>query len=58
MRKKVAVTKEEMKLPYYKFFVRDLAKVPEEKLEAAKQPSAIPAVSFADRNLFLAGKDG
>lgn len=58
MRKKVAVTKEEMKLPYYKFFVRDLAKVPEEKLEAAKHLSAIPAVSFADRNLFLAGKDG
>ena len=55
--KKVGVTKEEKSLPYYKFFERELSKIPEEKLNLVETPSEIPAVSFDRRNLFLAGED-
>lgn len=57
MGKKVAVTKEERLLPYFNFYERDLAPVPKEKTKAAQKESEIPAVSFDEKNLFLAGKD-
>ena len=56
--KKAAVTNEEKQLSYYKYFERDLAEIPAEKLEVLKKgPSDIKAVPFCERNLFLAGKD-
>ncbi len=55
--KKVGVSLEEKALPYYKFFERNLATIPADKLALIDKPSEIPAVSFADKNLFLAGKD-
>lgn len=55
---KVGVSKEEKELSYYKFFERELAEIPEEKIAILQAgPSAKPAVAFEDRNLFLAGKD-
>lgn len=56
--KKVGVSKEEKQLSYYKFFERDLAEVPQEKLDILnKGASKIPAVPFEKRNLYLAGAD-
>ena len=55
--KKVGVSKEEKSLPYYKYFERDLAKIPEEKLKFVESPSEISAVSFEQKNLFLRGED-
>lgn len=55
--KKVGVSKEETFLSYYKYFERDLAKIPEEKLKFLATSSEIPAVPFEQRNLFLAGRD-
>lgn len=55
--KKVGVSKEEKSLPYYKYFERELAKIPEEKIKILDKPSDIPAVSFEEKNLFLAGED-
>ena len=58
MNKAVGVSLEEMTLPYYKFFEQPLAEIPAEKLEILKGgPSALPAVPFEQRNLFLAGED-
>ena len=58
MGKKVGVSKEEMSLSYYRFFEQDLAAIPEEKLSILKGgPSEVSVVPFAERNLFLAGKD-
>lgn len=55
--KKVGVSKEEKALSYYKFFERDMSKIPEEKLALLENPSEISAVPFEERNLFLAGED-
>lgn len=55
--KKVGVSKEEKSLSYYKYFERELAKIPEEKIKLLETPSDIPAVSFAEKNLFLSGED-
>lgn len=55
--KKVGVSKEEKNLPYYKFFERELAKIPAEKIKLIDAPSEIEAVPFEQRNLFLAGED-
>ena len=55
--KKVGVSKEEKSLSYYKFFERDMAKIPEEKLKLLENPSEISAVPFEERNLFLSGED-
>ncbi|MBQ7705849.1 MAG: phloretin hydrolase [Selenomonadaceae bacterium] len=55
--KKVGVSKEEKSLPYYKFFEREMAEIPEEKIKLIDAPSEIPAVPFEQRNLFLAGED-
>ena len=57
--KKVGVSKEEKALPYYKYFDRNLARIPDEKLKIlqngpVKSDLGIP---FEDRNLFLKGKD-
>ena len=52
--KKVGVSKEEKQLSYYKFFERDLAEVPQEKLDILnKGASKIPAVPFEKRNLYF-----
>ena len=56
--KKVGVSPEEKSLPYYKYFERDLAKIPDEKLALIDEPSKIPAVTFDEKNLYLAGDDG
>lgn len=55
----VALTEEEKKLPYVKYFYQDLAKIPEEKLAIAAGPAldATDILAVEDRNLFLAGKD-
>ncbi len=55
--KKVGVSKEEKALSYYKYFERELAKIPEEKLKLIETPSKIPAIPFEQRNLFLSGND-
>lgn len=54
---KVAVTKEEQSLPYYKYFTKEMAPVPPEKralLDQAPQHNVIP---FTDKNKFLTGED-
>ena len=55
--KKVGVSKEEKSLPYYKYFERDLAEIPEDKIKIIERPAEIPAVTFDDKNIFLAGDD-
>ena len=57
--KKVGVSEEEKRLPYYKYFEQDLAPIPEEKLQilAAGPKTDKKAVPFDEKNLFLAGKD-
>ena len=55
--KKVAVTSEEKSLPYYKYFERELAEVPAEKITMIETPSKIQAVPFEQKNLFLRGED-
>jgi len=58
IRKKVGVSQEEKKLPYYKYFEQELALAPEEKLNVLKSGvSKCPAVPFEKKDLFLAGKD-
>ena len=58
MAKKVGVCQEERGLPYYKYFEQDLAPIPQEKLDVLHAgPSEQMGVPFADKNLFLAGKD-
>ena len=44
--RKVGVSREERALPYFKFFERDMAKVPDEKLALVEKPSALEAVAF------------
>jgi len=55
--RKVGVSREERALPYFKFFERDMAKVPDEKLALLENASAVEAVPFTERNLFLRGAD-
>lgn len=55
--KKVGVSKEEKALPYYKFFEREMAQIPEEKIALLDKPSEISAVPFEQKNLFLRGED-
>lgn len=56
--KRVGVSQEEKQLSYFKFFERDLAPVPEEKLQIlAGGPSGKPGVPFEQKQLFLEGKD-
>lgn len=44
--KKVGVTNEEKALPYYKFFERDMAKIPENKLALVDSSSTVEGVPF------------
>lgn len=56
--KKVSVCKEEKQLSYYHFFEQPLAEIPQEKLAVLSQgPSQCQAIPFAQKDLFLAGKD-
>lgn len=58
MSKKVGVSAEEKALPYYKFFELPLAEIPKEKLDILEGgSSAVPAVPFEQRDLFLTGDD-
>lgn len=59
MGQKVAVTKEEKSLSYYKYFERELAPIPEEKLKIAGGSPAAPEtlLPFERVNEFLAGTD-
>lgn len=55
---KVAVSKEEQGLSYYRFYERDLAPIPANKLEILKAgPSSVPAIPFDERNTYLKGED-
>lgn len=60
MGKKVGVSLEEQQLPYYKYFLQDLAPIPQEKLEvlANGQPGGVKGIPFDRKNEFLAGTDG
>ena len=55
--KKVGVSKEEKSLSYYKFFERDMAKIPEEKIALLEKSSATEIVPFEQKDLFLRGED-
>ena len=55
--KKVGVSKEEKSLPYYKFFEREMAAIPAEKIKILDAPSEVEIVPFEDKNLFLKGED-
>lgn len=58
MSEKVGVSREEMHLPYFKYFQQPMAAIPKEKLAVLQGgPSAVQAVPFEERNLFLIGKD-
>lgn len=54
---KVAVTKEEQSLPYYKYFVRDMAPVPQEKLDLLDREPQDNVIPFEERGKFLTGED-
>ena len=55
--KKVGVSKEEKSLSYYKFFEREMAAIPAEKIKILDAPSEVEIVPFEDKNLFLKGED-
>ncbi|MBQ1510394.1 MAG: hypothetical protein IIZ54_05815 [Selenomonadaceae bacterium] len=55
--KKVGVSKEEYRLPYFKYYEQEMAPIPMEKLQLLDTPSTAPCVPFDERNLFLQGKD-
>ena len=55
--KKVGVSREEKNLSYFKFFERDPAKIPEEKILLLEKPSDSEIVPFDRKNLFLSGED-
>lgn len=54
---KVGVSEEEKSLSYYRFFEKDMEPVPEEKMKYLEEPQAVQAISFEERNMFLAGND-
>lgn len=51
----VSITPEEKKLPYYKYFLRDLAPIPQEKLDIWQGPAADGslALPIEQRDRFL-----
>ena len=55
--KKVGVSKEEKTMPYFKYFERDMAKIPAEKLALTEKPAEAECIPFEKRNLFLNGDD-
>lgn len=56
---KVGVTKEEKSLPYYKYFQKELAKIPNEKLDILRNgvEGNLKGIPFDKKNIFLEGKD-
>ena len=56
--KKVAVSEEEKKLSYFKYYERPLAEIPQEKLDIWNGAPADPksCIKFEDKNLFLKGE--
>lgn len=59
MGKKVGVSQEERNLSYFKYYERDLAPIPEEKLAILKAGPADPKslLAFEDKDIFLKGED-
>lgn len=59
MGKKVGVSQEEKNLSYYKYFEKDLAPIPAEKLAILEGGPAAPEtlIPFDKKQLFLEGKD-
>ena len=55
--KKVGVSKEERVLSYFRFYERDMANIPDEKIALLDKPSTLESVPFEERNLFLTGED-
>ena len=55
--KKVGVSREEEALPYYKFFEREMARIPAEKIKVLETPSDKEIVPFEEKDLFLRGED-
>ncbi|WP_242839207.1 hypothetical protein [Pseudobutyrivibrio sp. MD2005] len=55
---KVAVSKEERSLSYYKYYEKELAEIPQEKIDilngGASQKSIVP---LSEKNLYLSGDD-
>lgn len=54
---KVSVTKEEMSLPYFKYFLKPMAPVPQEKLDLLNKEPQSHVIPFEERNKFLSGED-
>lgn len=51
---RVPITKEEATLPYYKYFIRPMAVLPEEKTMLADTPQPVDrGIPFSERDLFL-----
>lgn len=57
MGQKVGVCDAEKKLPYYKYYEKDLAPIPQEKLDLLDKLSPIPIVPFDQKDLVLEGKE-
>ena len=56
--KKVAVSKEERRLPYFKYYEKELAEIPKEKLDILNgDPSRVSIVPLNEKSTFLSGKD-
>ncbi len=55
--KKVGVSQEERRLPYFKYYEQDMASIPDEKIRLMAAPQSSPCVPFEERDLFLQGKD-
>ena len=57
--KKIAISDEEKKLPYYKYYERPLASIPKEKIELIKEekPNCKLIIPFENKNVFLKGDD-
>ncbi len=57
MGKKVGVSREERDLSYFKYYEKELARIPQDKIDILHSDNHIKAVKFQDRNLFLSGED-
>jgi len=55
--KKVGVSQEERRLPYFKYYEQDMASISDEKIRLMAAPQLSPCVPFEERDLFLQGKD-
>ena len=58
-KKKIVISDEEKKLPYYKYYTRPLAAIPKEKLDILKveKPTWKGIIPFEKKDIFLKGED-